>query len=33
MKIPVGQMVGIIGRSGTGKSTFLRLIDRLVEPT
>jgi phosphonate transport system ATP-binding protein len=33
MHIPAGQMVGIIGRSGTGKSTFLRLIDRLIEPT
>jgi phosphonate transport system ATP-binding protein len=31
--IPVGQMVGIIGRSGAGKSTFLRLINRLIEPT
>jgi phosphonate transport system ATP-binding protein len=31
--IPAGQMVGIIGRSGAGKSTFLRLIDRLIEPT
>jgi phosphonate transport system ATP-binding protein len=27
MHIPAGQMVGIIGRSGTGKSTFLRLIE------
>jgi phosphonate transport system ATP-binding protein len=26
-------MVGIIGHSGAGKSTFLRLIDRLIEPT
>jgi phosphonate transport system ATP-binding protein len=33
MQIPAGQMVGIIGRSGAGKSTFLRLIDRLIEPT
>jgi phosphonate transport system ATP-binding protein len=31
--IPMGQMVGIIGRSGAGKSTFLRLINRLIEPT
>jgi phosphonate transport system ATP-binding protein len=31
--IPTGEMVGIIGRSGAGKSTFLRLIDRLIEPT
>jgi phosphonate transport system ATP-binding protein len=33
MHIPAGQMVGIIGHSGAGKSTFLRLIDRLIEPT
>jgi phosphonate transport system ATP-binding protein len=33
LQIPAGQMVGIIGRSGAGKSTFLRLIDRLIEPT
>ncbi|MBO3758555.1 phosphonate ABC transporter ATP-binding protein [Ciceribacter sp. L1K22] len=31
--IPSGQMVGIIGRSGAGKSTVLRMINRLVEPT
>jgi phosphonate transport system ATP-binding protein len=30
--IPKGQMVGIIGRSGAGKSTFLRLINRLIDP-
>lgn len=33
MHIPAGQMVGIIGRSGAGKSTVLRLINRLIEPT
>jgi phosphonate transport system ATP-binding protein len=33
LQIPTGQMVGIIGRSGAGKSTFLRLIDRLIEPS
>ncbi|SCW56498.1 phosphonate transport system ATP-binding protein [Rhizobium mongolense subsp. loessense] len=33
LRIPQGQMVGIIGRSGAGKSTFLRMINRLQEPT
>lgn len=33
VEVPVGQMVGIIGRSGAGKSTLLRLVNRLVEPT
>ena len=31
--IPAGQMVGVIGRSGAGKSTMLRLINRLADPT
>lgn len=31
--IPAGQMVGVIGRSGAGKSTFLRMINRLVDPS
>ncbi len=31
--IPSGQFVGIIGRSGAGKSTTLRMINRLTEPT
>ena len=26
-------MVGIIGRSGAGKSTFLRLMNRLIDPS
>ncbi|KAF0117265.1 MAG: hypothetical protein FD128_356 [Hyphomonadaceae bacterium] len=33
LAIPVGSMVGIIGRSGAGKSTLLRLINRLCDPT
>jgi phosphonate transport system ATP-binding protein len=33
LHIPEAQMVGVIGRSGAGKSTFLRLINRLIEPT
>ena len=33
LTIPPGQMVGIIGRSGAGKSTFLRLLNRLIDLT
>jgi phosphonate transport system ATP-binding protein len=33
LAIPGGQMVGIIGRSGAGKSTMLRMVNRLIEPT
>ena len=31
LEIPSGQMVGIIGRSGAGKSTMLRMINRLID--
>lgn len=31
--IEPGQFVGVIGRSGAGKSTMLRLINRLVDPS
>jgi phosphonate transport system ATP-binding protein len=30
VQLSAGQMVGIIGHSGAGKSTFLRLINRLI---
>lgn len=33
LNIRPGQFVGVIGRSGAGKSTMLRLINRLVDPT
>ena len=33
VSIPRGQFVGVIGRSGAGKSTTLRTINRLTEPT
>jgi phosphonate transport system ATP-binding protein len=33
LSIPDRSMVGIIGRSGAGKSTMLRLINRLAVPT
>ncbi|MGZ8322001.1 MAG: phosphonate ABC transporter ATP-binding protein, partial [Rhodoplanes sp.] len=28
-----GAFVGVIGRSGTGKSTLLRMINRLIDPS
>jgi phosphonate transport system ATP-binding protein len=33
LTVPAGQFVGVIGRSGAGKSTFLRMLNRLAEPT
>jgi len=33
LSVPLGQLVGVIGRSGAGKSTLLRMINRLVEPS
>jgi len=33
LKIPQGQKVAIVGKMGCGKSTFLRLISGLVQPT
>ena len=33
LEVPKGQFVSIIGLSGAGKSTFLRCINRLIEPT
>jgi len=33
LAIPQGQMVGVIGRSGAGKSTFLRMVNRLNDAT
>ena len=32
LSIAPGQMVGVIGRSGAGKSTMLRLVNRLADP-
>ncbi|MEL6206519.1 MAG: phosphonate ABC transporter ATP-binding protein [Pseudomonadota bacterium] len=33
LSIPAGQFVGVIGRSGAGKSTMLRLVNRLIDPS
>jgi len=32
-EVPRGQFIGVIGRSGAGKSTMLRMINRLIDPT
>lgn len=31
--VPSGQVLGIIGRNGAGKSTFLKILSQIVEPT
>ncbi len=31
--VPTGQLVGVIGQSGSGKSTVLRMINRLSDPS
>jgi len=33
LEIKQGEMLGIIGRNGAGKSTFLKLLSRITEPT
>jgi len=33
LTVPQGQFVGVIGRSGAGKSTTLRMINRLADPS
>ena len=33
LSIEAGQFVGVIGRSGAGKSTMLRFLNRLIDPT
>src|SRR4051794_35778941 len=33
LAVPVGSVMGVIGRSGAGKSTLIRLINGLEKPT
>ncbi|MCM3874378.1 MAG: polysaccharide ABC transporter ATP-binding protein [Pyrinomonadaceae bacterium] len=33
LEIKTGSVVGIIGRNGAGKSTFLKILSRITEPT
>lgn len=33
LEIPNGQVVGVIGRNGAGKSTFLKILSRITRPT
>jgi D-methionine transport system ATP-binding protein len=33
LTVPAGEIVGVVGRSGTGKSTLIRCVNRLEEPT
>src|SRR3954449_12782627 len=33
MTIGVGESVGLVGESGCGKSTMVRLLGRLIDPT
>src|SRR4051812_13805124 len=32
-EVPAGEVVGVIGRNGAGKSTFLKILSRITKPT
>src|SRR5436309_12983428 len=33
LRVPAGQMLVLLGGSGSGKTTTLKMINRLIEPT
>ena len=33
LKIPRGKIIGLLGKNGTGKSTFIKLVNDLLTPT
>jgi lipopolysaccharide transport system ATP-binding protein len=33
LEVPVGSVIGIIGRNGVGKSTLLKILSRITDPT
>ena len=33
LDVAEGEILGVVGRSGTGKSTLIRCVNRLEEPT